>query len=178
MGIPEAVIDATLKVIQERGVKVVTVRRVADAIGRSTTVVTHYFRTRADLLRAALDCSFAESRAEALHVISESDDQLWAFLEWSVSNQHRGVWVELVTAYVAGIDAVVSERVDEFLEWWDAQLMELLEDRVAEGRSERQVCDVIGIIVDGVIFSCNRPVASGLSADAILRIAIAPLLNR
>ena len=41
MGMPEQVIEATLKVIELGGVKEVTVRRVAEELGRSTTVITH-----------------------------------------------------------------------------------------------------------------------------------------
>jgi DNA-binding transcriptional regulator YbjK len=41
MGMPEQVIEATLRVIESGGLKDVTVRRVADEIGRSTTVVTN-----------------------------------------------------------------------------------------------------------------------------------------
>ena len=89
MGMPEQVIEATLKVIEVGGVKEVTVRRVAEELGRSTTVITHYFPTREDLLDAALTQSFAQSKEQALLFMQGSKDGLWAFMLWSVSAEHR-----------------------------------------------------------------------------------------
>ena len=63
MGMPEQVIEATVRIIEAGGIKDVTVRKVAEEIGRSTTVVTHYFPTREHLLEAALTKSFAQSQS-------------------------------------------------------------------------------------------------------------------
>jgi AcrR family transcriptional regulator len=178
MGMPEQVIEATLRVIESGGLKDVTVRRVADEIGRSTTVVTHYFPTREDLLVSALGSSFAHTKAEANQAMEESDDPLWAFLNWSVSVHHRGVWLELMAASVAGIEASVSRQVDEILEWWDAQLLELLEGRIAPGRTPQEVCDIMGIVVDGILFASNRDLPSRLNAEDLLSATILHLLTK
>lgn len=177
MGMPEQVIEATLKVIEEGGIKDVTVRKVADAIGRSTTVITHYFPTREHLLEAALTRSFVQSKEQAMQFIQDSDDKLWAFMNWSVSAQHRRVWLQLVAAYLAGLDPHVSRQIDEFVNYWNEQLLILLEGRVAPGRTNQELCDIIGVVVEGILLSSGREHVSGLNPEQILRATISPLLR-
>ena len=177
MGMPEQVIEATIRVIEVGGVKEVTVRKVAEELGRSTTVVTHYFPTREDLLDAALNKSFAQSREQAMVFIRDSKDGLWAFLNWSISAEHRRVWLQLVAAYLAGLDPHVSKQIDEFIDWWDDQLLQLLKGRVAPGRSTQELCDIIGVVVEGILLSSDRELRSGMGSEALLRATISPLLK-
>ena len=178
MEMPEQVIQATLRVIQECGVKDVTVRKVAEQLGRSTTVITHYFSTRDELLRAALTATLTQSRREAVALMQSSEDPLWTFLDWSVSGKNHAVWLELVAAYAANLDPQVTKQVDEFLTWWDEQTEELLKGRVAAGLTSKELCDIIGVIVEGILFSSNREFASGLKPQEVLRLTITPLLKR
>lgn len=178
MEMPEQVIRATLRVIQEGGVKDVTVRKVAEQLGRSTTVITHYFSTRDELLDAALTATLAQSREEAVAVMQSSEDPLWAFLNWSVSGQHHAVWLELVAAYAANLDPQVTKQVDEFLAWWDGQVEKLLEGRVVAGLTSKELCDIIGVVVEGILLSSNREFASGLQPEELLKITITPLLKK
>ena len=177
MGMPEHVIEATLRIIETGGIKDVTVRRVAVEIGRSTTVVTHYFPSREHLLEAALTTSFAQSKLQAMQFMQGSDDTLWAFLDWSVSAQHRKVWLQLVAAYLAGLDPHVATLVDEFIDWWEDQLVTLLDDRVVPGRTHQELCDIIGVVVEGILLSSDRKLASGMNAEQLLRATISPLLK-
>jgi len=177
MDMPEQVIEATLKIIEEGGIKDVTVRKVAEKIGRSTTVVTHYFPTRENLLEAALTKSFAHSKEQALQFIQDNDDKLWAFMNWSISAQHRRVWLQLVAAYLAGHDPHVSTQIDEFIDWWEEHLLQLLDGRVASGRTNQELCDIIGVVVEGILLSSNREFASGLTSEQLLRATISPLLR-
>ena len=165
MSMPEQVIEATLRIIEAGGIKDVTVRKVAEEIGRSTTVVTHYFPTREHLLDAALTKSFAQSQEQALLFIQGSEDKLWAFMVWSVSTQHRRVWLQLVAAHLGGLDPHVARQVDEFIDWWEEQLLKLLDGRVAPGRTSQELCDIIGVVVEGILLSSDRKVASGLNSE-------------
>ena len=177
MGMPEQVIEATLKVIEVGGVKEVTVRKVAEELGRSTTVITHYFPTREDLLDAALTQSFAQSKEQALLFMQGSKDELWAFLLWSVSAEHRKVWLQLVAAYLAGLDPHVSKQLDEFVTWWDDQLLQLLKKRGVPGKTSQELCDVIGVVVEGILLSSDRDLSSGMNSEKLLRTVISPLLK-
>lgn len=176
MGMPDQVIDATLRVIEEGSVKEVTVRRVAQELGRSTTVITHYFPSREALLDAALSRSFSQSKEHALRCIDQGEDGLWAFLNWSVSAEHRKVWLQLVTAYLAGRDPQISSQIDEFIDWWDSQLLGLLSDRVAPGHSNQEACDMIGVVVEGILLSSDRALASGMTPEELLKGVVSPLL--
>jgi AcrR family transcriptional regulator len=177
MSMPEQVIEATLRIIEEGGIKDVTVRKVAEEIGRSTTVVTHYFPTREHLLDAALTKSFVQSKEQALLFIQGSEDKLWAFMVWSVSTQHRRVWLQLVAAHLGGLDPHVARQVDEFIDWWDEQLLKLLDGRVAPGRTSQELCDIIGVVVEGILLSSDRDLASGLNSEQLLNALISPLLR-
>lgn len=177
MGMPELVIEATLRVIEVGGVKEVTVRKVAEELGRSTTVITHYFPTREDLLDAALNQSFAQSKEQAMLFMKDSKDELWAFMNWSVSAKHRRVWLQLVAAYLAGLDPHVSKQIDDFINWWDKQLLRLLKGRVAPGRTTQELCDMIGVVVEGILLSSDRDLASEMNSEALLRAIISPLLK-
>ena len=177
MGMPEQVIEATLRVIEVGGVKEVTVRKVAEELGRSTTVITHYFPTREDLLDAALAQSFTQSKEQALLFMQGKKDELWAFLFWSVSAKHRKVWLQLVAAHLAGLDPHVSKQIDDFVDWWDSQLLKLLKGRIAQGRTSQEVCDAIGVVVEGILLSSDRELASGMSSEQLLKTIISPLLK-
>ena len=178
MEMPGQVIQATLRVIEEGGVKDVTVRKVAEQLGRSTTVITHYFSTRDDLIDAAVTATLAQSREEAVALMQSSEDPLWTFLDWSVSGKNHAIWLELVAAYAADLDRQVTKQVDEFLTWWDEQIEELLKGRVTAGLTTKELCDIIGVVVEGILFASNREFASGLTPQELLRLTISPLLNR
>ncbi|HJG47134.1 TetR family transcriptional regulator, partial [Corynebacterium variabile] len=51
----QRIADATLAVAREQGTRAVTLRAVAKELGGSTTLVTNYLKTRADLILNALD---------------------------------------------------------------------------------------------------------------------------
>jgi hypothetical protein len=106
-----------------------------------------------------------------------SKDELWAFMNWSVSAEHRRVWLQLVTAYLAGLDPQISKQIDEFIDWWDDQILKLLKGRVAPGRSAQELCDIIGVVVEGILLSSDRDLASGLKAEQIIKATISPLLK-
>jgi hypothetical protein len=106
-----------------------------------------------------------------------NDDKLWAFMNWSISAQHRRVWLQLVAAYLAGHDPHVSTQIDEFIDWWEEHLLQLLDGRVASGRTNQELCDIIGVVVEGILLSSNREFASGLTSEQLLRATISPLLR-
>ena len=56
--------DATWLVIEEAGVQGVTMRRVAEKMNGSTTLVTHYFKDRDSLISFANERTFDRWRAE------------------------------------------------------------------------------------------------------------------
>ena len=177
MSIAEMVQEATLKVIAEEGVKAVTIRRVALELDRSTTVITHYFDSRESLLRESVSAALRERRESAETLIAESAEPLWDFLEWSIQDEHIEIWHALLAASHAGSETEVTRLVEEFEEWWSATLANLLKGKVRKGHTIAEVSDVIGIVVEGLLFRNGKQASSRLSQSQLLRIAIGSLLN-
>jgi hypothetical protein len=71
----------------------------------------------------------------------------------------------------------VSKQIDEFIDWWDGQLLKLLKGRVAPGRTSQEACDAIGVVVEGILLSSDRDLASGMNPEQLLRTIISPLLK-
>lgn len=174
----DRVINATLSVIESGGVKEVTIRRVAQELGRSTTVITHYFSNRQELIAATLDQSLLASKNAALGSIEHSDDRLWAFLDWSISEEHGALWEALIAAHAAGLDPEVSKHVEDLLAWWDDLLLELLNERNLQGSISLEVCDIIGVVVEGILLNSSRPTYSGITGTQLLRKAVGHLLQQ
>ncbi len=59
-GVPERVVQATIKLLAEQGPSAIKARTVASASGLSTMAVYHHFGGIAELMRAAVDHGFKE----------------------------------------------------------------------------------------------------------------------
>ena len=81
--------------IAEGGAEVATIRKVASAAGYSTTIVSHYFTSKKDLLQAVIDLSLSLSQNHVLAASSSGDLQsvLEAILPISeVQKQNWRIW--------------------------------------------------------------------------------------
>jgi AcrR family transcriptional regulator len=63
------------------GVEALTMRGVAEAAGSSTSIVTHYFADRRDLLLCTFQTTAARAAARMAAAVAEADDELAAGLE-------------------------------------------------------------------------------------------------
>ena len=78
------IVDATVQVLAARGVRGLTFRAVAEEMGGSSTLITHYFPTRQALLDALAE-SVAWLPEEVFALESGTDDlrrRLRIFLQW------------------------------------------------------------------------------------------------
>lgn len=66
----QALIEATLRIIEEEGLEGVTHRRVADAAGVPLAATTYYFSSKEDLMQAAMESLIARD-TESLRVIAD-----------------------------------------------------------------------------------------------------------
>jgi AcrR family transcriptional regulator len=169
--------EATLKVIAAEGVNAVTIRRVAKELNRSTTVITHYYTNRDELLRESISSALIERIKAAEVVIANGKDPLWAFLEWSIQDAHQELWHALLASSFAGLEPEVIRLVKEFEDWWTQVLENLLRGRTKKGRSVAQATDVIGVIVEGMLLINGREMRSKMTQSQVMRTAIEPLLK-
>ena len=177
MSIRDDVVRATLRVIATDGFKAVTIRRVAAEVNRSTTAVTHYFTDRDALLRETVRDALTERRSAADGIINDSEDQVWAFLEWSIDADHDGVWSAVVAASAAGIEPEIVEEARRFDEWWTDRLCRLLEGRCAENIDPRLLAEAIGVAVDGFVLGLGISDTNTSERHRLLHILVNPLLT-
>ena len=85
----QAIVEATLRIIQADGLEGVTHRRVADEAEVPLAATTYYFSSKEDLMRAAMECLIA-SEAGRLQVIADA---------------------------VAGADITLAEGVEAVIAW-------------------------------------------------------------
>lgn len=94
---------ATVEVARERGTRAVTLRAVAERLGRSTAFITNFVPSRAQLMANALEHARAEwdrSRAEHLGELV-GVERLAALARWMCSsspeeNVLRSLWIEVI----------------------------------------------------------------------------------
>lgn len=97
--------QATLRIAEERGANAVTIRAVAEELGRSTAFVTNYVPSRAQLMFNALDLArgaWVDSRELATEGMP-GFERLMTLSRWMVqSDEHdtalRSLWLEVLTS--------------------------------------------------------------------------------
>lgn len=172
MSIRDQVKDATLSVIAAEGVHAVTIRRVAAELGRSTTVVTHYFDDRNELLTESVGEALAERQSQIESRLESAEDPLWVFLDWSIEADPEGVWAAIVTAARAGIEPEITERAHAFERWWGERLLKLIARRCKEGRDPLEVAAAVGVVVDGIMLGLDASSVDQAHRRRLLRMLV------
>lgn len=167
---------AASEVIAEHGVAGFTIRRVASALGRSTSAVTHYSADREELLTRAVGGLLEDRRTEATQLIAVGDDPLWALIDWSVQADANGVWQPLVAAAIADVEPVVTQLVASFEAWWFEVLLDLVSDRVAPGLTAADATGAISVVVDGLLLAVDAATWTEPERRRITRLLVQPLL--
>ncbi|MFD6391073.1 TetR/AcrR family transcriptional regulator [Nocardia sp. NPDC060259] len=160
-----AVGEAVLSLAVDEGFGAVTIRAVADRIGASTSVVTHYVGGRDNMLRTAIRRQIDLRRAEGEAVLDVQGRTgaaaLRALIEWAVltpDEQTHRVWLALVLGSHA--EPVLRAELDLFNDWWDGCIRRLLADAGIAETDIEAVCDVLDVVVDGLVvtgFDEGRP---------------------
>lgn len=149
-----AISDAVVTIATEHGFAAVTIRTVAERIGASTSLVTHYVGHRDDILRSAVRRVVEARCREADRVVggTAGPDALRALVEWAVlaSDDDHGIhrfWLALVVGSAG--EPALREELDVFNSWWDTRLRQAL--AAAEIADTDQAADLINVVVDGLI---------------------------
>jgi len=152
-----AIAGAALRVVREEGFAAVTIRRVAEEMGSSTTAVTHYVEGRDDLVRLAVGSLLERRQAEAEAAIAATrpEKQLRRLISWSaldVSEADQQVWLGLVAD--GRSDPVLRELLDGFNHWWDDLVSRAAEAAVGTQTDPVRVAavaDAVDVVADGLI---------------------------
>lgn len=148
------VCDVVARIAAEQGFDAVTVRSVAASLGTSTTVVTHYFSSRSDLVRATIRREFGRfeqdlTAATAAQAGMDAVEEVVGYATIGAPAASRRFW----QATVAGAhrDPALRAELDEFNAHWDARLDGLLEPLALDVRARERITDTISILVSGLV---------------------------
>ena len=151
-----AIAEATFAVAAREGIQAVTLRSVAAEMGASTTAITNYLPTRADLLVNAVDEMGREwlEELEGIRTETHGPDALRrlmrAAVAWDAGEYLRcAFWVTLLAE--KGRD----ERIDAHLAETSTQVRSAIEEVVAECGHPRpgDAADMLFLVAQGVFVS-------------------------
>ncbi len=118
----KAILDAANSLLESGGYSAITVRSIADVLGGSPTLVTHYYATQSDLMRDLLEYQLEQFDEELSQLEKGSNDRerLSILIDWFLPNDHTS-WIQERSRV-----QLVSE-LGSYSEWIRAHL-----DRVEE----------------------------------------------
>ena len=157
---------ATLEILAERGPNGLSFRAVAQRMGGSTTLVTHYFPSRQALLDglAELVSRWPEELSEIEADTENPRIRLQLFLRWMVPHDAEGQLTE------RGRVSLISEhdvrlRTQHLFDTWDERIRELLRERVEGLVPDDRVQATVDLL---------RTITNGLTLSAVERADIWP----
>jgi AcrR family transcriptional regulator len=123
--------------IAEHGLEALTVRRVAEAAGYSTTVVSHYFTDRRDLVTAIYRAAAARSLERFEAALVDAADPLQSCLEALLAMDDEGLrdWRTRFAFWALAVaDPDLAREQDERVQSARRRLVAVLERERARGR--------------------------------------------
>jgi AcrR family transcriptional regulator len=150
------VAEATFRVAARDGLRAVTLRSVAAALGASTTVITNYLPSRADLLLNAIDQIGEEWLAELRQITATSHGEtalrrvMLDAVTWDDQERLRNhFWVAVLAAPVR------TAEIDERLAAGSEAVRAILEGLLTEcgHRDPASAADVLFLVAQGVFVS-------------------------
>lgn len=171
--------DTALLIAGADGLDAVTIRRVAQRLGASTSAVTHYVEGRQELLllavRRAVDRRIVEGH-EVIHGHSglRAIEMLMEWATGGVGLEAQSAWLSLVAGARSSPD--LREVLSTFNAWWDDAVQSACAAATADGDLAlpvRLAADLITTVVDGLVlasFEDEAPLPAP-RRDAVLRLA-------
>ena len=158
------VVRATFEVLAENGTRGLTFRAVADRMGGSSTLVTHYFPTRQALIDAAIE-GFQDwsAQLDELEQGLGPVERLRVLLHWLVPTTDDGLLEERARINLLGERGEISGRsgrarisVDRLFTEGDARVRALIEDHLRDLLPKGEVgptTDFLRSVTNGVTLS-------------------------
>jgi len=148
-----AVIDAAVIAIAgESGFASVTIRAVAERIGASTSVVTHYVANRDELLRNAVQSEVEARLAEADDAIGSQTGAagLRALFEWAMEGPTQASHLFWLAAVLGATnEPVLQAELNRFNHWWATRVQTLLAQSTVDDPDI--AADMLNVFIDGLI---------------------------
>lgn len=152
------ILNATCKVLGQGGLSALSFRAVAKELGGSTTLVTHYFGSQAELLDGLAGWLVDDWEAGLEKMEQGMDDpyeKLQLFLEWLIPQSEESLLQERARIGLLAERQVRPEAVDVF-DIWDRRMRDLIRQHlkpiVPKKELEMRV-DMIRVLTNGLTFS-------------------------
>jgi AcrR family transcriptional regulator len=149
---------AAIRLLAKSGPRGLTLRALADELGGSITLVTHFFPNRRALLDAVTS-QVIEDSATDLESFQDTQlapaDRLRAFLMWLLPTTAETLQLERGRVLLSA-ESDAHFNVQEFFDTWEWTIRNLIERQVAPlvPESERQFyVDLLRVVQNGVVLS-------------------------
>ncbi|NTW38766.1 MAG: TetR family transcriptional regulator [Cellulomonadaceae bacterium] len=179
-----AVHEAATAIIASRGAGALTLRELADALGGSMTLVTHYFPTQAHLMRGVLkhERTLLDDDLACAAATDDPHRQLYATLECLMpltpSRLQRARARVLLALQASGSEPWMREHVTTVEARIRAAILDGLRPLVPAAELD-QAADVVRVVLNGIVLSTIEhpapwtPDRQRAVLDAMLRALIA-----
>lgn len=154
------IVEETRRLIAEKGISAVRFRTIASRLGGSTSLVTHYFSSRSDLLAAIAADAVESWHADLQQIEEEHPDPLarlqTILLDWMLPVEgedlvNEQVRINLIAADVQGV-LDTHEPLDILELGVKAELRSALSELVPSVDVEHYV-DIICVVYNGIVLS-------------------------
>jgi AcrR family transcriptional regulator len=152
------ILHATIQVLAESGMSGLSFRAIGERLGGSTTVVTHYFSSQAQLLNDLANAMIEEWETElaALETSAASDEErLFVLLDWLVP-QSEAELVEEQTRIILLSEGLLGAATEVVFSSWDGKMRELLRNHLRNLVPPEQLelrVDMLRSITNGLALS-------------------------
>lgn len=154
----QQIMTATVRVLGERGVRGLSFRAVADELGGSTTMVTHYFPTQAELIAGLADSMVFDWNAEVSELevgVENPYDRLALLLEWFVPTTTENLLEERARIAILA-ERLVGAPTEKNLDAWEEKARSLIRSHVKEIVPKNEVAqrvDMLRAMTNGLVLS-------------------------
>ncbi|WP_395693506.1 TetR/AcrR family transcriptional regulator [Nocardioides sp.] len=155
------IVRATVTVLANKGLAGLTIRAVAEQLGGSVTLVTHYYRSRDELindLAVQLTAGWSETVADLDAGSSDPAARMRALLVWALPATEDQMLIERARLQLLAARDEFPAAGDVFAAWDDYMrglFREHLEELVPGPRIEPTV-DVLRAVVTGITFEAYQ----------------------
>jgi len=145
---------AVVDLASARGFDAVTIRAVARELGSSTTAITHYLPTRAELLRLAVRdelLRFEQGRLLAIGDRTGFDAlrRVVAYTVFDSPSRPRRFWMQVVIG--AQRDPILQSELTRFNEEWDTTIRSLLTEEGIADEAIDAIADQLDTVISGSV---------------------------
>lgn len=122
------ILRATCELLAEQGISGLSFRAIAQRLGGSTALITHYFASQAELLDGLAYSMFDEWEAELAGLEADAgsaQERLSVLLNWLVPQDETGIQEERARIVLLG-EGMLSAETEVVFASWDKKMRELI----------------------------------------------------